>query len=59
MSAQINIKVDTGKIPIFITESVERQRIIKSYLKGEISSEQLLKHGIKFTNPFSGNATIR
>jgi hypothetical protein len=58
MSAQITIKVNAKKVPDYIQKSVERQRIIKSYLKGEINSEQLKEYGIQFTNPFPDRKTI-
>jgi len=58
MSAQISIKIDNGKVPSFIAKAIERQRIVKSYLKGEIGKDKLEEHGIKFTNPFYPRTTI-
>lgn len=53
MSTQISIRLNTGTIPYFIVQAIERKRIIKSYMKGEISKDELTSHGIRFANPFS------
>ncbi len=49
---KIKIVVETEKVPNFILKVVERQRLIISYLKGEIGIEKLKEKGVEFVDPF-------
>lgn len=51
MEANNTAIIKTNNVSPFIKESIERKKIIKSYVKGEITAEQLHLKGIKFASP--------
>lgn len=51
MEANNRIIIKTNNVSPFIKESIERKKMIKSYVKGEITAEQLHSKGIRFASP--------
>ncbi len=51
MTTSCKIIIKTNQMPPFIKERVERQRLIKAFIKGEISKEELKDKGVEIVSP--------